>query len=80
MARRLCYQEEVYSLAILLKEANLLDRSTIYATDISESALVTARQGIYSLPVLKAGSSNYLLAGGSKACRLLHLRWGLRNH
>ena len=56
--------EEVYSLAILLKEAELLDRTTIYATDISNSAIQTAKTGIYSLAVLRNGSQNYLRAGG----------------
>ena len=40
--------EEVYSLAILLLEENLLERATIYATDINPKNLETARQGIYS--------------------------------
>ncbi len=56
--------EEVYSLAILLEEADLLNRTTIYATDISSSALQTAKAGVYSLTVLKNGSLNYLKAGG----------------
>src|SRR6266700_6623148 len=35
--------EEVYSMAILLKEEGLLKRSVIYATDINQKALQTAR-------------------------------------
>jgi chemotaxis protein methyltransferase CheR len=57
--------EEVYSLAILLREMNLLDRAMIYATDISQPALDTAKQGIYSLDVLRKGNANYLESGGS---------------
>ncbi len=57
--------EEVYSLAILLREMNLLDRAMIYATDISQPALETAKQGIYSLDVLRKGNANYLASGCS---------------
>jgi chemotaxis protein methyltransferase CheR len=52
--------EEVYSVAILLEEAGLYERSTIYATDISVSALETARAGIYPLDTVSRGSNNYL--------------------
>src|SRR5204862_980018 len=36
--------EEVYSLAILLHEEELLERTRIYATDINENVLATARE------------------------------------
>src|SRR5579859_3600688 len=39
--------EEVYSMAIVLKETQLLERSHLYATDINISALKVARDGIY---------------------------------
>lgn len=55
--------EEVYSLAILLTEEGLYDRTTLYATDISASALETARAGIYPLEILLRGSANYLASG-----------------
>lgn len=58
--------EEVYSVAILLEEAGLLDRVRIYATDINSEALATARQGIYRLETLGKAETNYLLAGGKK--------------
>jgi chemotaxis protein methyltransferase CheR len=57
--------EEVYSVAILLEEAGLYDRSTIYATDISMSALETARVGIYPLETVLRGSGNYLASEAS---------------
>ncbi len=41
--------EEVYSLAILLREEGLLDRSIIYATDINQAALKKAEAGVYEL-------------------------------
>ena len=39
--------EEVYSIAILLKEEGLLSRSLIYATDINQHSLVQAKQAIF---------------------------------
>jgi chemotaxis protein methyltransferase CheR len=57
--------EEVYSMAILLKELNLLHKSLLYATDISPSALDTARKGIFSLSQMRSYSENYVEAGGT---------------
>lgn len=59
--------EEVYSLAIILKEENLLSRVRIYATDINKSVLETAKQGIYSEKDMELYSRNYHEAGG-KGC------------
>ena len=59
--------EEVYSLAILLKEEGLLNRTVIYATDINQRALNTAREGIYNMSLIKTYTSNYQKAGGKKA-------------
>ena len=56
--------EEVYSLAILLEEAGLLDRATISATDISAPALRTAQRGVYALPMVRRGSEIFSAAGG----------------
>jgi chemotaxis protein methyltransferase CheR len=56
--------EEVYSLAILLEEENLLARCRIYATDISESILARAREGIFPLDLMKKYTQNYQQAGG----------------
>ncbi|MDF2431794.1 MAG: chemotaxis protein methyltransferase CheR [Mucilaginibacter sp.] len=55
--------EEVYSLAILLKEAGLKDKSFIYGTDINTVVLKEARKGIYSFRNVKAYSENYQLCG-----------------
>lgn len=57
--------EEAYSMAILLKEAGLYARSHIWATDISETALAQARDGIYPLREARLYSNNYLQAGGT---------------
>ena len=58
--------EEAYSLAILLREEELLDRTTIYATDINPEALVKARAGVYALHRMATFSANYLRGGGKQ--------------
>lgn len=58
--------EEVYSMAILLKEANLLHKSLQYATDINPAVLEKARAGIFPLSQMKQYSENYILAGGKQ--------------
>lgn len=57
--------EEVYSMAILLNEAGLLNRTRIYATDINPVNLEKARQGIISSQHLNKYTSNYRQAGGT---------------
>jgi chemotaxis protein methyltransferase CheR len=59
--------EEIYSVAILLKEAGLLERAIIYATDINQKSLQTAKEGIYSLAQMKTYTENYLKAGGKNS-------------
>ena len=59
--------EEVYSVAIMLAEAGLIGRSRIYATDINESALQKAREGIYPLDLMQRCTQNYIEAGGTRA-------------
>jgi chemotaxis protein methyltransferase CheR len=56
--------QEVYSLAILLKEAGLLERATIFATDINDEALDTAKNGIYPISDIQDICKNYQQAGG----------------
>lgn len=56
--------EEVYSLAILLKEEGLYDKSRIYATDINNIVLEKAKEGIFPIEYLKNYTSNYQKAGG----------------
>jgi len=58
--------EEVYSIAILLKEANLYQKSLLYATDINPNVLEKARSGIFSLSQMKQYSENYIAAGGKQ--------------
>lgn len=59
--------EEVYSLAILLQEEGLLERSLIYATDINSQALRMAEQGIFAIDRAESFSKNYLHAGGKRS-------------
>lgn len=58
--------EEVYSMAILLQEANLLQRSLLYATDINPSVLEKARKGVFPLNHMKQYSENYIASGGKE--------------
>lgn len=62
--------EEVYSFAILLEEAGLLDRAQIFATDYNYRSLAAARAGEYPLSSLKKFEENYKEAGGG--ANLLH--------
>lgn len=57
--------EEVYSLAIVLRETGLCQRTTLYATDFNEEALARAREGIYPIERLPDASRNYQRAGGA---------------
>ncbi|MEK7432250.1 MAG: protein-glutamate O-methyltransferase CheR [Cyanobacteriota bacterium] len=59
--------EEVYSIAILLKESGLLERTIIYATDINQNSLKIAKEGIYSVENMKSHTVNYQKSGGTKS-------------
>ncbi len=59
--------EEVYSMAILLKEEGLLERSTLYATDINPLALQKAKAGIFSASQMQNATENYQKSGRTQA-------------
>jgi chemotaxis protein methyltransferase CheR len=59
--------EEVYSLAILLHEEELYDRTRIYATDINEMVLERAREGVFPLDKMQEYTENYIRAGGKRS-------------
>lgn len=59
--------EEVYSIAIVLKEEGLYDRATIFATDFNNAALAKGKEGIYSLENIKQYTLNYQDAGGTSS-------------
>lgn len=56
--------EEAFSIAILLRELNLLHKSLIYATDINPLVLEKAAQGMFPLSQMKQYSENYIASGG----------------
>ncbi|MBG6111624.1 chemotaxis protein methyltransferase CheR [Flavobacterium sp. CG_9.10] len=59
--------EEAYSIAILLQEEGLYERTTIYATDFNQTALNHAKDGIFSNKMIKEYTSNYQLSGGKES-------------
>jgi chemotaxis protein methyltransferase CheR len=58
--------EEVYSVAILLKEAGILHKSLLYGTDINPNVIEKARKGIFPVSQMQKYSENYIRAGGQK--------------
>jgi chemotaxis protein methyltransferase CheR len=59
--------EEVYSIAILLNEEGLLNRSLIYATDINQKSIQIAKEGMYPLENMKQYTASYQKADGKKS-------------
>jgi chemotaxis protein methyltransferase CheR len=57
--------EEAYSMAILLNEEGMAGRYRIYATDINESVLDTAEQGVMPLSEMQTFTRNYQQSGGT---------------
>lgn len=76
--------EEVYSLAILLHEEELLEKCTIYATDINQTALNKANKGFFNQMKLKEYSKNYYLAQGKNRFvdyfEKKEQSWAIRNY
>ena len=58
--------EETYSLAILLQEEGLYDRTRIYATDINDVVLERARAGAFPLDRMRDYTENYIKSGGQR--------------
>jgi chemotaxis protein methyltransferase CheR len=56
--------EEAWSLAILLEEAGLAERSRLYATDINAAALERARAGIFPIAAMQEHTRCYQRSGG----------------
>lgn len=59
--------EEVYSLAILLREEGLLARSLIYATDINAQALKKAEAGVFDMDRMADFTANHQKSGGKSS-------------
>ena len=56
--------EEVYSVAIILEEEGIYERSRIYATDLNEDSLTVAQTGAYPLDRLRSDEGAYVQSGG----------------
>jgi len=56
--------EEVYSVAILLREEGLYDRCRLYATDINDAILRQAQRGELPLSSMRENTRQYIEAGG----------------
>ena len=59
--------EEVFSLAIVLAEEGLYDRTRIYATDINEVVLDRAKAGVFPLDKMQEYTQNYIRSGGARS-------------
>lgn len=59
--------QEVYSMAILLEEEGMKERTQIYATDFNELILAKAKRGIYPLDVVRQYTANYIQSGGRES-------------
>ena len=57
--------EEAYSMAILLNEEGLAGRYRMYATDIDETVLATAAEGVLPLSEMQKYTRNYQKSGGT---------------
>lgn len=56
--------EELISYCIILKEENLLERTTLFATDINMNSLQTLKNRSYSTEKIKKSMDSYCLSGG----------------
>lgn len=52
--------EEVFSMAIMLKEMGILEKSKIIATDIDRAIIDKAKRGVYSIKNMEVNKKNYL--------------------
>nr|WP_212121623.1 protein-glutamate O-methyltransferase CheR [Niallia circulans] len=59
--------EEVYSMAMLLDEEGIYEKTKIYATDISADVLTIAKTGVFPIESMRKFTTNYLQAGGKRA-------------
>jgi chemotaxis protein methyltransferase CheR len=56
--------EEIYSLAIVLKEEGIYNKTQIFATDMNKNVLKTAKSGVYPNEEIKISIKNYQQYGG----------------
>ncbi len=58
--------QEVFSMAIMLSEEGLLNKSIIYATDLNQTVLESAKKGLFPLKLMKEYAENYRGSGGKR--------------
>jgi chemotaxis protein methyltransferase CheR len=69
--------EEVYSMAILLKEMGILEQSKIIATDIDDQILERARKGMYTVKNMELNEKNYVrFRGGNQFNKYFEVKNG----
>ena len=59
--------EEVYSMAIVMEEEGIYDKTKLYGTDINQKVLIQAKKGIFSVESMKTYTNNYINSGGGRA-------------
>ena len=70
--------EEVYSMAILLKEMGILEDSKIIATDIDDQILERAKSGVYTVKNMELNEKNYVrFRGENELNKYFEVRNGL---
>jgi chemotaxis protein methyltransferase CheR len=60
--------EETFSLAILLMEAGVMEKTRIYATDINDRVIDMARRGRFPLERMRDYTANYLASFSPELC------------
>jgi len=58
--------EEAYSMAIMLTEAGLYEKSRLYATDFNNAVLDKAQSGVFPIKMMRSYIRNYQAAGGQQ--------------
>jgi len=56
--------QEAYSIAIILKEMNMLSKSLIYATDFNQYVLDIGKNAFYSFKDVQTAQNSYIASGG----------------
>ncbi|PBQ32406.1 chemotaxis protein CheR [Sphingobacteriaceae bacterium] len=64
--------QEVYSVAILLHEAGLLQKSELLGTDVNPQVLTKARTGVFPVSLTQLYAKNYILSGGERDFSAYH--------
>jgi chemotaxis protein methyltransferase CheR len=72
--------EETYSLAILLQEEGLGERTRIYATDINDAVLEQARSGVFPLDKMREYTEQYIRSGGRSSFSEYYKVYGEKVH